>query len=112
MSERLLRWLTDENLPLPIAEWLHARGHDVVRVEGSLLSAPDDVLLAQAHLADRLLLTNDKDFLLLRMPTLSMTEQIVRLESVWPEVADQLVGSFVVISAKRARVERLSGPLE
>ena len=121
MNEKPLRWLTDENLPVPIALWLQQRGHDVVRVEGGLLSAPDDVLLAQAHLADRLLLTNDRDFgklvlqqrlatrgvLYLRMPSLSYKQQLARLHSIWPDLVAQLPGAFTLVSAHRIRVIRL-----
>ena len=63
---RTMRFHLDEHLPHAIAEGLRRRGIDVTTtVEAGLRGASDDVHLAYALEQQRVIVTNDLDFLVL-----------------------------------------------
>ncbi len=57
-----MRFLTNENVPGPVAATLRERGHDVVAVKESLPGAADRTVLERAHAEERVVVTFDKDF--------------------------------------------------
>jgi predicted nuclease of predicted toxin-antitoxin system len=57
-----VRFLADENFPLPSVRLLVASGHDVVAVASQSPGAPDESVLAQAVREERVLLTFDRDY--------------------------------------------------
>lgn len=57
-----MRFLVDENLPLPIVEALRRQGHDAAWVRGDAPGSADDQVLARATAEGRVLVTADKDF--------------------------------------------------
>jgi predicted nuclease of predicted toxin-antitoxin system len=57
-----LRFLADENVPLPSVDALRAAGHDVNSVSRESPGAADSRVLDQAQREDRLLITFDRDF--------------------------------------------------
>jgi predicted nuclease of predicted toxin-antitoxin system len=61
----MIHFHLDEHVPHAIAEGLRRRGIDVTTVEAGLRSATDDVHLAYALEQQRVIVTNDPDFLVL-----------------------------------------------
>ncbi|WP_448591061.1 DUF5615 family PIN-like protein [Thermoflexus hugenholtzii] len=60
-----MRWLVDESLPRALAEWLRARGDDVLDVAVSpWRGAADHVLWRLAAESQRVITTRDLGFLL------------------------------------------------
>ena len=57
-----MRLLADENLHAGLVEWLRSNGHDVVYVAEMFGGEPDDVVLRRARDANRIVVTDDKDF--------------------------------------------------
>jgi predicted nuclease of predicted toxin-antitoxin system len=58
-----LRVLTDNNVPDSIGDYLRRRGHSAHRVRGHMAdSAPDQLVAMAALRANRILITQDKDF--------------------------------------------------
>ena len=54
----------DEQVPGPITDGLRLRGIDVLTAqEDGRTSSPDEALLARAHQLERILFTQDRDFL-------------------------------------------------
>ena len=59
----MLRFHLDENVPTAVARGLRARGIDLTTAdEAGLLSAEDEVHLAIATTAGRVVVTHDEDF--------------------------------------------------
>ncbi|NQU21415.1 MAG: DUF5615 family PIN-like protein [Candidatus Nealsonbacteria bacterium] len=62
----MLKAFADEHIVFPIVQALRARGMDVVTVQDRSLQGTDDSVLLDATLQDeRVMLTNDRDFLVL-----------------------------------------------
>ncbi len=57
-----MKFLADENVEKPVVETLRQNGHDVLYMCEVTTHTIDDILLEQANLESRLLLTNDKDY--------------------------------------------------
>ena len=57
-----MRFLADENFPLPSVELLSGNGHDVVAVARQSPGASDEEILGRAAREGRILLTFDRDF--------------------------------------------------
>jgi predicted nuclease of predicted toxin-antitoxin system len=58
-----MRFLLDENAELRIAAFLTQAGHDVTSiVQDHPRSISDERVLALAHVEQRILITNDRDF--------------------------------------------------
>lgn len=58
----LLRFLADENFPMPSVRVLRLAGHDVVAIREIAASSSDDTVLARAVRERRLLLTSDRHY--------------------------------------------------
>jgi len=58
-----MRFLLDENVDLPLADYLRARSYDVTAIATDYTrSIKDDQVLEIARNERRILITNDKDF--------------------------------------------------
>jgi len=57
-----LRFIADENFPLPSVRLLSASGHDIVAVALESPGVPDETVLDRAVLERRVLLTFDSDY--------------------------------------------------
>lgn len=57
-----MKLILNENMPMTAVVELRARGHDVVAVKETLRGSSDTVILAQAQLEQRLVVSQDKDF--------------------------------------------------
>jgi predicted nuclease of predicted toxin-antitoxin system len=57
-----MRFLADENFPLPSVELLSGSGHDVAAVAREAPGASDEEVLGRAAQEGRILLTFDRDF--------------------------------------------------
>jgi predicted nuclease of predicted toxin-antitoxin system len=57
-----VRFLTDENLPLPSIRLLSTAGHDVIAVALESPGVPDEAILDRAVREGRILLTFDRDY--------------------------------------------------
>ncbi|MGC9394543.1 MAG: DUF5615 family PIN-like protein [Anaerolineae bacterium] len=102
-------------------EALRDDGHDVLYVIESLRGATDDVVLEQAFAENRILLTEDKDFvelvyqlrypaygiILLRFETQDAGQKIPRLRTLLIDESDRIAGAFVVLDPRRTRIRPL-----
>lgn len=58
-----IRFLTDENVPFAVTEFLRSHGHEVMQVGENLAKgSPDELLLVTAELQGLVVMTFDKDF--------------------------------------------------
>ncbi len=57
-----MRFIADENFPLPSIRVLSAAGHDIVAVALESPGAPDEAVLDRAFREGRILLTFDRDY--------------------------------------------------
>jgi predicted nuclease of predicted toxin-antitoxin system len=57
-----VRFLADENFPLPSIRMLSAAGHEVVAIALELPGVPDETVLERAFREERILLTFDRDY--------------------------------------------------
>ena len=113
-----MKLLADENIEGEIVAALRAAGFEVADVKKISPGIEDDAGLTMANDSDSVLLTNDKDFgelvyrdrltssgiILLRFEDLSMEDRIERLTEVLNEHADDLSGSFTVVSNRGVRI--------
>lgn len=116
-----MKLLIDEKMPPAITELLRGLGHDVVAVSEFSKSAPDDVLLAAAQRAGRVVVTQDLDFgdlvflhgaactgvIQVRLGRLTAAEFVKKFATKWSEASEQAVGNFVVMGREKTRVTPL-----
>ncbi|HUT36406.1 MAG TPA: DUF5615 family PIN-like protein [Planctomycetota bacterium] len=115
-----MRFLADESCDFGVVRALRAAGHEVLAVAELAPSAGDPDILRLALAAERVLLTEDRDFgqfvfahghrahgvLFLRYPRAVrgiIASNVVRLVS---EEGSRLLGCFVVIQPGRVRITR------
>lgn len=112
-----MRFLVDECCPRAVADALRAAGHDVVYVAEAQASASDANVVALALAEDRIIVTQDYDFgemavrerkfgagvLLIACQTLPIAERAARVAEVATSAADQILGSLVIVEARRVR---------
>lgn len=101
---------------------MRERGHDVLWITEASPGEPDDGILAEAILADRVLLTFDLDFgelvfrqkvasngiILLRIRSRNIDDLLARLGDAWPEIEARAAGHFVVVTASQIRLRPMS----
>lgn len=118
-----MRLLVDECLHPSVAALLAEAGHDAVHVgDIDLLAAVDEVVMAAAVSAERVVVSADTDFgellagsgdrlpsvMLLRRRGHEPSEQVAAILSALEVVGDDLVsGAIVVVTDTRIRVRRL-----
>lgn len=115
-----MRFLADESCDFAAVQALRAAGHDVTVVAEVARGAPDSRVIELARSAQRILLTEDKDFGQLVFAAARETSGVVLIR--WPVAArstmgrvlvelvashgDSLRGSFVVVEPGRVRMSR------
>jgi len=119
-----MRFLADENLPLPLVERLRAEGHDVVFIQEQTRGADDASVAAQAGTEGRVLISYDKDFgelvfarqlpvvavVLLRLEGMKYDARVDRVVEAL-QSASGLEGQFTVVEPARIRQRPLPRPL-
>ena len=117
-----MRFLLDENVDLPLADYLNERGHDATAVALDYTrSIQDHEVLEIARAEGRILITNDKDFgaliyqhqlehagvILFRLRDESIPAKLAHLEEVLADHADALADSaYIVVTDRRIRVRK------
>lgn len=117
-----MRFVLDENVDLPLADYLNEQGHDATAVALDYSrSIKDDEILEIAKAEGRILITNDKDFgaliyqhqlehagvIFFRLRDESIPAKIARLEEVLVNHADALAGgAYIVVTDRRIRVRK------
>jgi predicted nuclease of predicted toxin-antitoxin system len=117
-----MRFLSDENIPKSVLNWLRANGHDVVSATESGIGKVDSAWIEFALLETRLILTSDKDYgdlifrdgmksygiVLLRFDSIPVTSWVTRLQECWSIIEANPSGRFITISETRVRVRPLT----
>lgn len=115
-----MRLLADENVDRPVVLRLRDEGHEVVYVVELAPSVPDAELLRHFGSEPGLLLTADKDFaetvfrqgrvttgiVLIRLSGLSPAHKAAIVAAALREHAEELRGSFVVITPGGVRIRK------
>ncbi len=113
-----LRLLIDVNVGKIVEDWLKTSGFDVITVRDIDPSLADNLILDRGLLANRLVVTMDKDFgelvyrlglghsgvLLLRLEADTSQEKIKALDTILRTYPDQLQDNFCVYQRGRLRV--------
>jgi len=117
-----VRFLADENVPLPSVEALSSAGHDVVWVARENPGLADPRVLDQARREDRILITFDRDFgelvfargapafpgvIYLRFVPRSPTEPAQLLEELAARAGLTFAGFFTVLDRAHMRQRAL-----
>lgn len=117
-----MRFLLDENVDVPLADYLNEQGHDATAVALDYSrSIRDEEVLEIARTEGRILITNDKDFgaliyqqqlehagvIFFRLRDESIPAKIARLAEVLADHADVLAGgAYIVVTDRRVRVRK------
>jgi predicted nuclease of predicted toxin-antitoxin system len=116
-----MRLLADENVARPIIERLRMDGHDVLAIAETRPGISDHIVLEEAAIGDRLLVTEDRDFgelvirqrlrvggiVLLEVDQLSLGAQIRCVAECIGAHGDMLEGNLLVIEPSRTRIRPL-----
>ncbi len=116
-----MRFLVDENVSRLVIERLRDGGHDVASIAETRSGAPDQEVLSAADAADRILITEDRDFgemvirqrlgvhgiMLLELDRLSNAMEAATVAEFVSTHADALLGNLVVIEPGRIRIRPL-----
>ncbi|MEQ1863439.1 MAG: DUF5615 family PIN-like protein [Micropepsaceae bacterium] len=119
-----MRWLIDECADAALARLLRRLGHDVVYMSEVDPRAKDTEVLNRAHVENRLLLTEDKDFgdlvfrqakpvpgiVLVRIDSSRPVNKEPRLSAAIDRFGETLVGRYTVIEISRFRTRPLRRP--
>ena len=115
-----MKFLTDENIGLEVAEFLRGMGHNVRSITETSPGASDATVLAKAVREKRILITADTDFgelvyhagerhagvVLLRLDDERNANKIKVLKELLDSYADELSGNFVVVTEKNVRIRK------
>lgn len=117
-------FLADESCDFAVVKALRAAGHDVSAIAETRPRADDETVLALAHSAERVLLTEDKDFgklahadrkktagvALIRFPAGARSALGQTVVDAVAELGDRMIGAFIVIEPGRARISQREIP--
>ncbi len=109
-----MRFLVDESTGPKAANWLREQGHEVFSVYGEGRGMPDDEIIRKAFEQNWILITNDKGFgekvyrerqphkgvVLLRLEDERAACKIDTVRRLIARYAEQLAGSFVVVTER------------
>ena len=115
-----MRFLVDECAGPAVAQWLREKGHDVFSVQEQAAGSSDAVLITQAWIEKRIIITNDKDFgekvyreghphhgvILMRLANERSVVKIETLRRLLNKYADQLPDQFVIVTETKVRFAR------
>lgn len=86
-----MKFLADENFPRPVVEKLRSEGHDVLWARTDCRGFKDRALLERAEAEGRIVLTLDKDFVLItRQRSIPLQRGGVILFRVHPAIPEHL----------------------
>lgn len=117
-----MRFLTDENIPSNIVDWLIAEGHDVVSARITGAGTKDEQWLSLAVPEERIIITADKDFgelifrdglaaygiILLRLDDVLPRDWVERIKETWSVIESSQASRFIVITSNRIRVRQIT----
>ncbi|OGG14896.1 hypothetical protein A2875_02965 [Candidatus Gottesmanbacteria bacterium RIFCSPHIGHO2_01_FULL_46_14] len=117
-----MKFLTDENIGLEVVAFLRKKGHDVGSITEISTGVSDVMVLAKAVDEKRILITADTDFgelvyhagkrhagiVLLRLDDERNANKIRVLGELLEKYADELVGTFVIVTETSVRIRRMS----
>jgi predicted nuclease of predicted toxin-antitoxin system len=117
----MLRFLADESCDFAAVRALRSDGFDVLSVAEVSQGADDEYVIALALEANRIVLTEDKDFgqlvfatgsksvgvVLIRFPSRARSALGAEMLELVRKHADRLAGSFVVLQPDRIRISML-----
>lgn len=120
MIERALRFLADESCDFAVVRALRSEGYDVLAVSEYTHRSEDRLLIDQAALEQRILITEDKDFgwlvyvshaesagvILLRYPGYRRASLAQAVIQVIREHRDELHSQFIVMQPGHVRIGR------
>ena len=115
-----MRFLVDECTGPAVARWLRARGHDVFSVYEQARGMSDDAIIEKTYTANRILITNDKDFgekvyrnlrphkgvVLLRLDNERAYNKVAVIQRLLESYSDKLQDNFIVATEQRIRIAR------
>lgn len=115
-----MKFLVDESVEYSIVLFLRETGHDVKSVAEDFPTSEDSSILSYSNKANRILITNDKDFgeliyrlkyphkgvILFRLSTEDSKSKTERLRVVIKKYSDKLINHFVVISDDKIRIRK------
>lgn len=108
-----MRFLTDVNASGILAQWLSAKGHNVVKVASKNPTMTDDEILKRAVAEDRIIVTTDNDFEemiwrqqkphcgVLRLDNVPRIERKILLETTLELYSQELLSGAIVIAQKK-----------
>jgi predicted nuclease of predicted toxin-antitoxin system len=113
-----MRFLVDECTGPVLALWLERQGHDVFSVYDQARGLDDDQVIEKAFEANRILITNDKDFgekifregldhrgvILLRLKDERNANKIFAIQRVLADYLDRLANHFTVVTETKIRI--------
>lgn len=116
-----MKLLADENVDVGIVHWLRELKHDVLWAAESLAGQPDPIVLHQALIEQRVLVTNDLGFgemvfrqrllpagvLMIRFRVTTTQQRLETFRCLWPRVEAELVGNYTVLRDRKIRRRRL-----
>lgn len=96
---RRVKFYCDDHIGKAVARALRRRGADVVTAhEAGMAGAKDDDHLRSAHSQGRVVITQDKDFLVLHASGVSHSGiAYAHQETPWPRIRDSLILIFEVL---------------
>lgn len=117
-----MKVLADENIGLEVVAFLRARGIDIDSITEISPGISDAAVLVKAVEEDRILLTSDTDFgelvyhvgqehsgvILLRLDDERNVNKIRVLTDLLDKYADDLAGSFTVVTEINVRIRKIS----
>ena len=116
-----IKFLVDENVDFPVAQFLRNEGFDVASVAEGYPSIDDASILKRAYEEKRIVVTNDKDFgnlvfelnlkakgiILFRLEDQSSRAKIGALKMVLHAHREKLLGHFIVVTEGKIRIRRM-----
>lgn len=117
-----MKVLADENIGLEVVAFFRKRGIDIASITEISPGVSDAVVLVKAGEEDRILFTSDTDFgelvyhagqqhsgvVLLRLDDERNANKIRVLTDLLDKYADELVGSFTVVTETNVRIRKTS----
>ena len=116
-----MRFIADECCDAIVVDGLRTLGYDLIYIKEVAVGADDEIVLQMAKDADRILITEDKDFgelvvrfglpafgiLFLRMNPADSAAKLARLGEVIQSHADRFAGNFIVVDETKVRIRSL-----
>ena len=113
-----MKLLADENVDVPIVEWLQTQGLDLLSIRHTSPGMSDRAVMELAANQGRVILTNDLDFgelifhrglicagiILVRVNPPLPSLRLITLQQHWPHLLQHAAGNFVVVTRDKLRI--------